>query len=66
MTSVFAPTAKDSFKKLAHFFSRFRSLSAAAYYGTPAGWEAIGYVGNVPLQQFDGPPAEVLQKLGLV
>jgi len=25
----------------------------------------IGYVGNVPLGQFLGPPPEVLEKLGL-
>jgi hypothetical protein len=25
----------------------------------------IGYVGNTPLATFDGPPAEVLKKLGL-
>jgi hypothetical protein len=26
----------------------------------------IGYIGNVPLEKFEGPPREVLQKLGLV
>jgi gluconate 2-dehydrogenase subunit 3-like protein len=57
--------AKPEFKKAARFFSRFRSLCASAYYATPAGWEAIGYVGNVPLMKFDGPPAEVLEKLGV-
>jgi len=25
----------------------------------------IGYVGNVPLTTFDGPPREVLKRLGL-
>ena len=60
-----AGKAKPPFKLAAKFFSRFRSLCAGAYYGTPAGWEAIGYVGNVPLAQFDGPPAEVLEKLGV-
>ncbi|MDB5318954.1 MAG: Tat pathway signal protein [Phycisphaerales bacterium] len=62
----FHATAKAEFKKAAGFFSRFRSLCAGAYYGTPEGWRAIGYVGNVPLQSFDGPPAEVLAKLGVV
>jgi hypothetical protein len=61
----FHGTAKGEFKKAAAFFSRFRSLCAGAYYGTPEGWRAIGYVGNVPLQSFDGPPAEVLAKLGV-
>jgi len=25
----------------------------------------LGYVGNVPLAHFDGPPAELVAKLGL-
>lgn len=57
--------AKPEFKKAAAFFQKFRSLAASAYYGTEAGWQAIGYVGNVPLAKFDGPPAEVLEKLGV-
>ena len=36
-----------------------------AYYGTPAGWKAIGYVGNTPLASFDGPPQEVLDRVGV-
>ncbi|MSU64539.1 MAG: gluconate 2-dehydrogenase subunit 3 family protein [Opitutus sp.] len=49
----------------ANFFRRFRSLAASAYYGTEAGWKALGYVGNVPLAAFAGPPPEVLAKLGV-
>jgi hypothetical protein len=59
------PDAKPEFKKAAAFFIKFRSLAASAYYGTEAGWKAIGYVGNVPLAKFDGPPQEVLEKLGV-
>jgi hypothetical protein len=58
-------TAKPSFKAAADFFSRFRSICASAYYATPAGFEAIGYVGNVALPKFDGPPPDVLEKLGV-
>ncbi len=61
----FTETAKPEFHKAAHFFSRFRSIAASAYYATPAGWNAIGYVGNVPLTRFEGPPASVLKKLGV-
>lgn len=61
----FAEKAKPEFKQAAGFFSRFRSLCASAYYATPPGWEAIGYVGNVALERFDGPPAEVLERLGV-
>jgi Gluconate 2-dehydrogenase subunit 3 len=57
--------AKPEFKNAAEFFTRFRSLCAGAYYATPPGWEAIGYVGNVALPSFDGPPPEVLQRLGV-
>jgi len=57
--------AKPEFKKAAAFFVKFRALAASAYYGTEAGWKAIGYVGNVPLASFDGPPKEVLERLGV-
>ncbi len=56
---------KPEFKKGASFFAKFRTLAASAYYGTAAGWEALGYIGNVPLASFDGPPPEVLAKLGV-
>lgn len=61
----YAPEAKPQFKKAAAFFTKFRSLSASAYYGTDAGWKAIGYVGNITLPTFEGPPPEVLQLLGV-
>jgi hypothetical protein len=47
------------------FFRRFRDLVAAGYYTTPAGMKEIGYVGNVPLAAFEGPPPAVIEKLGL-
>lgn len=59
------PHAKPEHKKGAEFFIAFRMLASIAYYGTPDGWSAIGYVGNVPLAAFDGPPKEVLERLGL-
>ena len=61
----FAPKAKPEHRKGAHFFSLFRSLCAGAYYATPPGWDAIGYVGNVALPAFAGPPPEVLKILGV-
>jgi hypothetical protein len=60
-----AAEAKSDFKKAASFFNRFRALAASAYYGTEAGWKAIGYVGNTPMISFDGPPPEVLARLGV-
>jgi hypothetical protein len=49
----------------AKFFSKFRDLTAGGFYTTPVGMKDIGYVGNVPLERFDGPPPELLRKLGL-
>jgi len=61
----FESAAAADFKVGARFFSRFRSLAAAAYYATPQGWEAIGYVGNQPSVTYEGPPQEVLTRLGV-
>jgi hypothetical protein len=49
----------------AEFFRRFRNLAATGFYTTPVGMKDIGYVGNVPLARFDGPPADLVEKLGL-
>lgn len=38
---------------------RLRVLALAAYYTTPAGITAIGFVGNEPRERFDPLPAEV-------
>ena len=61
----YEPNAAPQSKKAAQSFARFRSLCAAAYYATQEGWKAIGYVGNTPLVSFDGPPQEVLARLGV-
>lgn len=61
----FAANAKPEFRKGAQFFKKFRDLTASGYYSTPEGMKDIGYVGNVPLDKFEGPPPEVLKKLGL-
>jgi hypothetical protein len=47
------------------FFRTFRDLVATGYYTTPAGMKELGYVGNVPLARFDGPPADLVAKMGL-
>jgi hypothetical protein len=59
-----APTAKN-LERMTKFFTQYRQLIAAGYYTTPQGMRDIGYVGNVPLAKFDGPPKEVLKKIGL-
>lgn len=57
--------AKPELVQAAQFFARYRDLTAGGFYTTPQGRHDLKYVGNVPLPQFDGPPAEVLKKVGL-
>ena len=54
------------------FYARIRRLTIGAYYTTEAGFKDIGYIGNVAMDSYPGPSAEVLaalesayQKLGL-
>lgn len=61
----YAPRAKPRFTAAAGFFARYRDLTAGAFYTTPAGRSDVKYVGNVPSVTFDGPPLEVLKKVGL-
>ena len=61
----YEPKATPEFKKPAAFFRRYRDLTAGGFYTTPAGMKDIGYVGNVALPAFNGPPTEVKAKLGL-
>ena len=58
-------TVKKQFKSAQNFFTRFRYLAASGYYTTPQGWKDIGYTGNVPTVNFDGPTPEALKHLGL-
>jgi len=61
----FEPQAAPEFKHAAQFFAVMRNLTASGFYTTPVGWKDIGYVGNMALNKFDGPPPEVLKYLGL-
>jgi hypothetical protein len=61
----FVPKAKPEFRQAAVFFTLFRYLTAGGYYTTPEGMKDIGYTGNVAIEKYDGPPSEVLKKLGL-
>jgi hypothetical protein len=57
--------AAASFQTAARFFAKFRDLTAGGFYTTPVGWKDLGYVGNVSLERFTGPPIEALKKAGL-
>ena len=61
----YEPKATAPFRSAAAFFRRYRDLTAGGFYTTPAGMKDIGYVGNVAMPVFTGPPREVLEKLGL-
>ncbi|MBI5768182.1 MAG: gluconate 2-dehydrogenase subunit 3 family protein [Verrucomicrobia bacterium] len=61
----YTANAKPEFRDAARFFAKFRDLTAGGFYTTPEGMKDIGYTGNVPLATYDGPPPEVLKKLGL-
>ena len=52
-------------EKASRFFRRFRNLTATGFYTTPVGMKDLGYVGNLPSATFDGPPADLVAKLGL-
>ena len=60
-----ADKPKPEFTQPAAFFVRYRSLTVGGFYTTPVGMKDLRYVGNVALTSFDGPPVEVLKKLGL-
>lgn len=57
--------ARARFREAARFFARVRDLAAGAFYSTPKGRADVGYVGNAARGSFEGPPPEVLERLGL-
>jgi gluconate 2-dehydrogenase gamma chain len=61
----YVPTAKPQFQSAARFFDSVRDMAAVGFYTTDAGMKDIGYVGNVPMVTFDGPPPHVLKHVGL-
>jgi hypothetical protein len=61
----YEPKARPELKTAAAFFRRYRDLTAGGFYTTPAGMKDIGYVGNVALPAFMGPPDEVKARLGV-
>ena len=62
----YVPDATPEHRAAALFFDRFRDLTASGFWTTEEGMVDLGYVGNVPLASFDGPPREILERLGLV
>jgi hypothetical protein len=61
----YQPRALPQHRAAARFFDKIRDLTATAFYTTEEGMADLGYIGNVPTATFDGPPQEVLERLGL-
>jgi hypothetical protein len=57
--------ARPEFQEAAQFFARYRDLTTGGFYTSPQGRADLRYIGNTPLPRFDGPPLEVLKKVGL-
>jgi hypothetical protein len=57
--------SSSRWRDAARFFALYRDLTAGGFYSTPVGRKDLGYMGNVPLASFDGPPPELLKKLNL-
>lgn len=61
----YAPKAGASFAQAAAFFARYRDLTIGGFCTSPEGRQYLGYVGNVSLASFDGPPPDVLKLVGV-
>ncbi|MEO8450020.1 MAG: gluconate 2-dehydrogenase subunit 3 family protein [Gemmatimonadota bacterium] len=61
----YQPKAKPELLAAARFFDLIRDLSSTGFYTTREGMKDLGYIGNVPMPRWDGPPPEVLKHLGL-
>jgi len=61
----YVPKARAGFEQAAEFFARYRDLTIGGFCTSPQGRQYLGYVGNVPLATFDGPPPEVLKLVGV-
>ncbi len=62
---AFSPKAIEKNRVMATHFSVFRNLVLGGFYSTPQGMADVGYIGNKPMPRWEGPPHEVLVKLGL-
>jgi len=57
--------SQTQFAEASAFFECFRNLTAIGFYTSPIGMKDLQYVGNEPRDHFDGPPLEVLKRVGL-
>jgi hypothetical protein len=62
---AFPKTARDEMSQGVSFFTNFRDLVASGFWSSQMGVEDLDYRGNVVVIKWQGPPKEVLEKLGL-
>ena len=61
----YLPEAAPEFRAAARFFDKMRDLASTGFWTTQEGMDDLQYIGNVPLQEWNLPPREVLEQLGL-
>lgn len=61
----YLPKASEAHRQAATFFARYRDLTAGGFCTSPQGRTYLRYVGNTPMASFEGPPREVLERVGL-
>jgi len=62
----YGPEAAPEYQAASRFFDKIRDLTATAFYTTKEGMADVGYVGNMPLPQWDPPPDDALRHVGLL
>lgn len=61
----YLPKAKPEHEQAARFFARYRDLTIGAFCTSPQGRQYMRYIGNTPMANFDGPPPEVMKRVGV-
>lgn len=59
------PSARPEHRAAARFFDKVRDLASTGFWTTEEGMADLGYLGNRPLGSWEGPPREVVERLGL-
>jgi hypothetical protein len=62
---AFPKTAREEMSQGVAFFTSFRDLVASGFWSSQMGVKDLDYRGNVFVAEWQGPPREVLEKLGL-
>ena len=60
-----SPDLRARLRQGSAFFNGFRDLTASGFWSSPMGVEDLGYVGNKFAPDWQGPPPEILRRLGV-